>query len=61
MTHHARCIQNALGAIAENNDYTLAYGDAYEKANMPAETVETALEWLANGNQECHDIGERCH
>ncbi len=58
--HHRRCIDNALGAIGENNMATEARGDVYDMANMPAEDEATALEWLANGNVDCHDEGERC-
>lgn len=55
--HHPRCIENALGAIAENNAATLATEPG---RTLTPETETEAIEWLSNGNYWCLDDGELC-
>lgn len=56
--HHARCIDNAIQAIADNNAASLAAGVA--EGNLTSETESEGLEWLANGNTSCWMEGDYC-
>ncbi len=58
--HDTRCINATIQSIADNNAWTMARGDAHDIANMPTETAETAIEWLANGNAACWMDGDYC-
>lgn len=51
-THSPRCIESALGAIAENNAVTIHYNLA-AASDLTPETEAEALEWIGNGNALC--------
>jgi hypothetical protein len=60
MRHHPNCIENARGAIAENNGWTLADDPMTPEEQLTPETEAMALVWLAEGTIQCWQDGEEC-